>query len=239
MESFDLNDIQSSWNQVLSFLKNLVSRPKNDSVKSQIPSQKNVNFNFSSSGFQAPIKGEWFNSGDYSPDRPTDKNHPKGHKGIDMRAPGGTPVYPMTDGKVTFVGTDPMGGNVVNIDHGKGIRAYYAHLGTASVRKSDIVSKDTQIGTVGESGNAKGTVPHCHFQVWVNGKITNPSEFFSVPKYSPISKSETKWLPGQEEVANKWNMRDYLGGNATKRASVILEKCSAFEKISNQKKIIP
>jgi murein DD-endopeptidase MepM/ murein hydrolase activator NlpD len=239
MESFDLNDIKSSWNQVLSFLKDMISKRKENSSKPQSLSQKNISFNFSNSGFQAPIKGEWFNSGDYSPDRPTDKNHPKGHKGIDMRAPGGTPVYPMADGKVTFVGTDPMGGNIVNIEHGNGIRTYYAHLGTASVRKSDIVSKETQIGTVGESGNAKGTVPHCHFQVWVNGKITNPSEFFSVPKYSRVSREETRWLPGQEEVASRWNMRQHLSGNTSKTASAILERCSAFEKMSNQKKIIP
>lgn len=163
--------------------------------------------------YQSPIKGVWYNSGDFSPGKATDSRHKSGHDGIDMRAPGGTKLYPMCDGVVTYVGTDPKGGNVVNISHNNKVRTYYAHLGTISVQKNQKVDKNTEIGTVGESGNAKGTVPHCHFQVWVDGKISNPSNFFSVPKYTSVSKEEQRWLPGKKEVADNWSLKSHLQSN--------------------------
>lgn len=218
-----------NYSDVISFLKGLLgqkSKKETDSAKLKPKQDRFVNL--TNQEYQAPIKGEWFNSGDYSPDRPTDAKHPKGHKGIDMRAPGGTPVYPMASGKVTNVGTDPMGGNIVNVDHGNGIRTYYAHLGTITTRKGDIVSNNTQIGTVGESGNARGTVPHCHFQVWVNGQITNPSKFFSVPTYTRISKTEQRWLPGEEQVAKNWNIKSYLSRAASTGSQELLNKCNLF-----------
>lgn len=233
MEDFRLSDISDRFTDVLSFLSNLLKKKERPLRYNQDSYKKESLINFDNQKYQAPIKEQWFNSGDYSPDRPTDSRHPKGHKGIDMRAPGGTSVYPMAPGKVTNVGTDPMGGNIVNIDHGNGIRTYYAHLGTITTKRGDIVSNDTQIGTVGESGNAKGTVPHCHFQVWVNGQITNPSNFFAVPKYTAISKNEQRWLPGQEEIAKNWNVKS----NLTQRyASVddILSGCNIF--LKNSKK---
>jgi murein DD-endopeptidase MepM/ murein hydrolase activator NlpD len=229
MEGFGLSDISSGFSEVLSFLSNFLKKKNKLAPSQQNVSKKESPVRFENQQYQAPIKEQWFNSGDYSPDRPTDSKHPKGHKGIDMRAPGGTAIYPMTSGKVTNVGTDPMGGNIVNIDHGNGIRTYYAHLGTITARKGDIVSNNSQIGTVGESGNAKGTVPHCHFQVWVDGQITNPSRFFSVPKYTPIAKSEQRWLPGQEDVAKNWSVKEHL---SQRYASVddILVKCDSFLK---------
>jgi murein DD-endopeptidase MepM/ murein hydrolase activator NlpD len=164
-----------------------------------------------SKGYQSPIKSGWKNSGDYSPNAPTDPRHPNGHQGVDMRAPGGTAVYPMAPGIVTNVGTDPKGGNVVNIDHGNGVKTYYAHLGTIKVYKGDKVNYDTIIATVGDTGNAKGTVPHVHFQVWRNGQLQNPGNFFSVPKYENFNaQKEQMWLPGAKNEAVAWTMKDHV-----------------------------
>lgn len=162
-------------------------------------------------GFQSPIKGSWKNSGDYSPGVATDPRHPTGHNGIDMRAPGGSAVYPMGPGVVTNIGTDPKGGNVVNIDHGNGVKTYYAHLGTIKVHKGDQVTNDTVIATVGDTGNAKGTWPHVHFQAWRGGQLQNPGNFFSVPKYESVNaKLEKQWLPGSQEAANNWSVKDHV-----------------------------
>jgi len=56
-------------------------------------------------GYTAPIHGSWASSGGftYTPSG----SHPHGHMGVDMRCQAGTPVYPLTSGVVTNVGTDP------------------------------------------------------------------------------------------------------------------------------------
>jgi len=183
------------------------------------------------SGFQAPLKGEWRNSGNYSPGIATDKRHPTGHFGIDMRAPGGTAVYPMAPGTVTNVGLDPKGGNVVNIDHGNGIKTYYAHLGTIRVHKGDKVSNDTVIGTVGDTGNAKGTTPHVHFQVWRDGQLQNPGNFFSVPKYTNLNlKVEKQWLPGAKEEAMAWSMKDHV----QQKRMAFSQDCRTLNKVASE-----
>jgi murein DD-endopeptidase MepM/ murein hydrolase activator NlpD len=166
------------------------------------------------SQFQAPIKGVFYNSGDFSPGIATDTRHSKGHDGVDLRATGGTPVYPMTIGVVSNVGSSSVGGNTISIVHPSGIKTYYAHLGTIKVHKGDKVNLNSIIGTVGDSGNAKGTFPHIHFQVWKNGKLENPANYFHIPAYTPASKKEVAWLSEEEkEKAKSFNMINHLNNH--------------------------
>ncbi len=166
---------------------------------------------------QAPIKGTFFNSGSFAPGSPSPR-HPTGHAGVDLRAAGGTPVYSMMDGVVTAVGSNPKGGNTVNIQHPNNLRTYYAHLGTIKVQKGDRVDLNTVIGTVGDSGNAKGTWPHVHFQVWSNNQLQDPARYFYVPKYTPADKnSEQQWLtPNAKREADAFSIKRHL---ASRRAS--------------------
>ena len=159
---------------------------------------------------QAPIKGSWLSSGGFSL-QPTDKRHPNGHMGVDMRAPAGTPIYSMAPGVVTNIGSSAVGGNTINIQHANGLRSYYAHCSTVKVYKGDRVDNDTIIATVGDSGNAKGTVPHLHFQVWKDDQIQDPSSFFSVPKYVPYdAKKEKFWLSDEaKQEAAAFNMKSH------------------------------
>lgn len=160
---------------------------------------------------QAPIKGSWLSSGGFSL-QPTDKRHPNGHMGVDMRAPAGTPIYSMAPGVVTSVGSGRLGGNTINIQHTNGLRSYYAHCSTVKVHEGDRVNNNTVIATVGDSGNAKGTVPHLHFQVWKDNQIQDPASFFSVPKYVPYdAKKEKFWLSDQaKQEAASFNMKSHL-----------------------------
>ncbi len=163
----------------------------------------------STSGYQAPIKGNWGNSGGFSPNavRP---NGRKGHFGVDMRAAGGTAVYPLADGIVTNVGSNSLGGNVINITHADGVRSYYAHLGSIKVFKGDKVNLNTVIGTVGASGNAKDTFPHIHFQVWKNDQLQDPAQYFSIPIYSN-PKNEQTWLSEEaKQEAKSFNINNHL-----------------------------
>jgi len=162
-------------------------------------------------GFQSPIKGNYYNSGNFSPNTATDARHAGGHQGIDLRASGGTPIYSIGPGIVTSVGTDPKGGNVINISHPQGIKSYYAHLGTVKVHKGDRVGMDTQIATIGNSGNAKGTFPHLHIQVWKDGQLIDPGTLFHVPKYSKVDSTKEKvWLSDQAKIqAANFDMKSH------------------------------
>lgn len=161
-------------------------------------------------GYQAPLKGGWRSSGGFAPGvkRPNGRS---GHLGVDMRAPAGTAIYPLAPGVVTGVGTDPLGGNVVNIQHSHGVRSYYAHLSSAKVFKGDKVDKNTVIGSVGNTGNASHTFPHLHFQVWKDNQIQDPAQFFIVPQYTPLQKGEKTWLSDDaKREAESFSMKDHV-----------------------------
>jgi murein DD-endopeptidase MepM/ murein hydrolase activator NlpD len=88
----------------------------------------------------------------------------KGHDGIDIRAPRGTPVYAAEAGRVIHAGGG-LGdyGKVVIVKHVGRYSTVYAHHDSLRVSKGDFVEKGDLIGTVGTSGNASG--PHLHFEV--------------------------------------------------------------------------
>jgi murein DD-endopeptidase MepM/ murein hydrolase activator NlpD len=159
-------------------------------------------------GFQAPIKGAYYNSGNFSPSVATDARHAGGHKGVDLRASGGTTIYSIGPGIVTTVGTDAKGGNVITIAHPQAVKSYYAHLGTVKVHKGDRVNNNTPIATIGNSGNAKGTFPHLHIQTWKDGQLVDPGTLFHVPQYSKVDSTKEKiWLSEDAKMqASNFNM---------------------------------
>jgi murein DD-endopeptidase MepM/ murein hydrolase activator NlpD len=87
------------------------------------------------------------------------------HKGIDIFARRGTPVVAAADGKVFRVGQNRLGGNVVWVAGGGARLYYYAHLQRASVRSGDTVRAGDELGRVGNTGNARTTPPHLHFEI--------------------------------------------------------------------------
>jgi murein DD-endopeptidase MepM/ murein hydrolase activator NlpD len=97
------------------------------------------------------------------------------HRGVDLKDVRGAPIYAAADGVVTFSGYSGSYGNIVKISHGNGLETYYSHNETNLVSVGDVVSKGQQIGTVGDSGNARGT--HVHFEVRVNGSPKNPMNY--------------------------------------------------------------
>lgn len=166
--------------------------------------------NIENSNFQNPIKGNYYNSGDFSPNAPTDARHTS-HQGVDLRAAAGTAIYPVLPGTVTNVGTSSKGGNTVTVVHANGFRSYYAHCSTVKVQKGDKVNHDTVIATVGDSGNAKGTPPHLHFQLWKNEGLVNPASYISVPRFTKVNKDEKFWLSEKAKEEDKgFSMKSHL-----------------------------
>jgi murein DD-endopeptidase MepM/ murein hydrolase activator NlpD len=90
------------------------------------------------------------------------------HEGQDIFAPEGTPVYSATAGYVYRIGTNPLGGNVVTVIGGGGVRYYYAHLAdfAPGLTEGQAVTPDTLLGYVGRTGNAEATPPHLHLGMY-------------------------------------------------------------------------
>lgn len=95
------------------------------------------------------------------------------HQGVDFAARTGTPILASAGGTVVFAGWGGGYGNVVVLDHGKGMRTRYAHMHRIGVRNGQRVEQGQNIGQVGSTGLSTG--PHLHYEVWQNGKPVNPS----------------------------------------------------------------
>lgn len=97
------------------------------------------------------------------------------HAGMDIGAPYGSVILATGDGVVTFAGWENGYGRKVTIDHGYGIVTVYAHASALAVSAGDHVTTGDVIAYVGSSG--RSTAPHLHYEVWVNGVLTDPWEF--------------------------------------------------------------
>ena len=97
------------------------------------------------------------------------------HKGLDIAAGCGTPIYAAAAGTVEFAGTKGSLGKLVIINHGNGIKTYYAHCNSIKVLAGQTVEAGTNISTVGKTGTATGY--HLHFEIRVNGTSVNPQKY--------------------------------------------------------------
>lgn len=98
------------------------------------------------------------------------------HKGIDLGAPAGTPVYAADGGVVTFAGWNSGGfGYLVKISHGNGLETYYAHNSRVAVSTGDRVYQGQIISYVGSTGDSTGN--HLHFEVREGGVAHNPLDY--------------------------------------------------------------
>lgn len=94
------------------------------------------------------------------------------HKGQDISAPSGTPVYATADGVVVIARWVKGYGNGIYIDHGNGISTRYGHLSRIDVVAGQTVKRGEHLGLVGSTGRSTG--PHLHYEVRINGQPTSP-----------------------------------------------------------------
>ena len=97
------------------------------------------------------------------------------HLGIDFDAPLGAEVHAVADGVVTWSGQRGGYGNVVEVDHGNGYMTRYAHNSANVAEVGTRVHAGQVIAKVGSTGRSTG--PHCHFEVWLNGRPVNPMAY--------------------------------------------------------------
>jgi murein DD-endopeptidase MepM/ murein hydrolase activator NlpD len=94
------------------------------------------------------------------------------HKGLDIAAPYGAPIYAATDGVVTFAGRNRGYGNFVKIAHAGAYATGYGHMSRIAVRSGTRVRKGQVIGYIGSTGLSTG--PHLHYELYRNGAAVNP-----------------------------------------------------------------
>ena len=98
------------------------------------------------------------------------------HRGLDIAAPAGTPIYAAASGTVTYSGYNQGGfGKLIIIDHNNGYQTYYAHCSSLYVQVGQKVSKGQNIAGVGSTGNSTGN--HVHFEIRSNGTPINPYDY--------------------------------------------------------------
>lgn len=94
------------------------------------------------------------------------------HAGVDIAAPGGTPIRAAADGTVTRAGWSGGYGNYTCLAHREGLSTCYAHQSRILVTPGQRVRRDEVIGRVGTTGASTGN--HLHFEVRLNGSPTDP-----------------------------------------------------------------
>ena len=99
------------------------------------------------------------------------------HTGVDISAPTGANFIAVNDGIVTKAGYNSAYGNMVIVDHGGGVSTLYAHGSEILVEVGHIVKRGEAVLKVGSTGYSTG--PHAHFEVRLNGVVTNPMPYIT------------------------------------------------------------
>lgn len=97
------------------------------------------------------------------------------HKGMDFAGKEGSEVVAVAAGMVTWAGERYGYGEMIEINHGKGVVTRYGHNKKLMVKVGDRIKQGQVIATMGSSGRSTG--PHVHFEVLKNGKTVNPTKY--------------------------------------------------------------
>jgi murein DD-endopeptidase MepM/ murein hydrolase activator NlpD len=97
------------------------------------------------------------------------------HNGFDIAAPEGAVIRAPASGQAHFVGLKGGYGNVLIVQHGRGIATLYGHLTKSLIAQGDRFTAGTPIALVGNTGRSTG--PHLHYEVRVNNIPVNPKRF--------------------------------------------------------------
>lgn len=121
-----------------------------------------------------PVLGDYTYSSDYGAPR-----HQGSHEGNDIVAPAGSPVVAVADGTVFRLSRTErgLGGLYVWLRDRAGNEYYYAHLKFVApgINEGSRVAVGQVLGGVGQTGDARGTVNHLHFEIRPGGRgATNP-----------------------------------------------------------------
>ncbi len=146
-----------SWKRLDQLQQNIVA----------IPSQKPVDVVTFTSGFG--VRSDPFRGGAAM------------HSGVDIPGQYGSSIYATADGVVGRAGWANGYGNLVELDHGRGIQTRYGHLSAILVQAGQRVKRGDLIARMGSTGRSTGT--HLHYEVRLDGNAVNPMPFLQSANY--------------------------------------------------------
>ncbi|MEN3791590.1 M23 family metallopeptidase [Fulvimarina sp. MAC3] len=97
------------------------------------------------------------------------------HSGIDYAAPSGSPIRATAAGTVVRASRAGGYGNLVEIDHGNGVKTRFGHMSRIDVKVGDEIERGMQLGAVGSTGRSTG--PHLHYEIRRHGRAIDPMRF--------------------------------------------------------------
>jgi murein DD-endopeptidase MepM/ murein hydrolase activator NlpD len=103
------------------------------------------------------------------------------HPGVDIQCKTGTAVYATADGVVDKAERSGGYGNLVEIDHGRGIQTRYGHLSQILVVSGQRIKRGQLVALSGSTGRSTG--PHLHYEVRIDGRAVNPVPFLQTADY--------------------------------------------------------
>ncbi|OFE11134.1 hypothetical protein PHACT_14890 [Pseudohongiella acticola] len=121
-----------------------------------------------------PVNSGWLSSG-YGRRADPFTGRMAWHNGIDFASAAGDDIISVGTGVVTYSGTRPGYGLMVEIDHGNGYLTRYAHAQDLLVEPGEIVNQGQPIALIGSTGRSTG--PHVHFEVYKNGRVVDPAAY--------------------------------------------------------------
>lgn len=105
----------------------------------------------------------------------------RGHKGVDLAGPTGTPIHATADGIVSRADWFSSYGLYVSLEHGGSLQTRYGHMSRVNVAAGQRVRKGEIIGYVGSTGRSTG--PHLHYEVRIAGAAVNPVPYLQAGSY--------------------------------------------------------
>jgi murein DD-endopeptidase MepM/ murein hydrolase activator NlpD len=149
---------------------------------------------------QKPVKEFRYTSGFGVRGNPFGGHGGEMHPGMDMAAPTGTPVYATADGIVGRAERTYGGyGNLIQLEHGKGLETRYGHLSQILVRDGQRVHRGDLIALVGSTGRSTGS--HLHYEVRIDGRAVNPMPFLQTADYMTALQNRTMPIHGAQPMA--------------------------------------
>ncbi len=103
------------------------------------------------------------------------------HAGVDIPGAYATPIYATADAVVGRAGWAGGYGNLVELEHGRGIQTRYGHLSAFLVTPGMRVKRGQLIALMGSTGRSTGT--HLHYEVRIDGHAVNPVPFLQTSDY--------------------------------------------------------
>ncbi|WP_166430592.1 M23 family metallopeptidase [Polymorphobacter arshaanensis] len=133
------------------------------------------------------------------------------HAGLDMAGSQGEPIYAAAAGVVGVAGRSGGYGNLIELEHGRGMATRYGHLSAILVQPGETVKQGQLIGRMGSTGRSTGT--HLHYEVRIDGRAVNPRPYLAASSY--VLAAQSRAVQGATESGTAVAASSFTGQSFT------------------------